>query len=202
MLSEQWPSCSATASRTPVPDPMTLAIRDGLPLAPLTTLGVGGTARHYLSAEYAEARRRRRALGLRARSAPADPGRRQQPGGGRRGLPRSGPAPGHPRHRDRRRAMASCGRADGRGGRALGRRGRPGRGASWAGLECLSGIPGPVGATPIQNVGAYGQEVAETMSGRGPRSRHPPRVVSPPARAGSPTATAASSEAIVIVMCC
>jgi UDP-N-acetylmuramate dehydrogenase len=32
-----------------------------------------------------------------------------------------------------------------------------------AGLECLSGIPGAVGATPIQNVGAYGQEVAETI---------------------------------------
>ncbi len=34
----------------------------------------------------------------------------------------------------------------------------------WAGLECLSGIPGSVGATPIQNVGAYGQEVAETIA--------------------------------------
>jgi len=33
-----------------------------------------------------------------------------------------------------------------------------------AGLECLSGIPGLVGATPIQNVGAYGQEVAETIT--------------------------------------
>jgi UDP-N-acetylmuramate dehydrogenase len=32
-----------------------------------------------------------------------------------------------------------------------------------AGIECLSGIPGLVGATPIQNVGAYGQEVADTM---------------------------------------
>ncbi|HVY44687.1 MAG TPA: UDP-N-acetylmuramate dehydrogenase, partial [Minicystis sp.] len=32
------------------------------------------------------------------------------------------------------------------------------------GLECLSGIPGDVGATPIQNVGAYGQEVAETVT--------------------------------------
>ena len=31
------------------------------------------------------------------------------------------------------------------------------------GLECLSGIPGRVGATPIQNVGAYGQEVSETI---------------------------------------
>jgi UDP-N-acetylmuramate dehydrogenase len=32
-----------------------------------------------------------------------------------------------------------------------------------AGLECLSGIPGLAGATPIQNVGAYGQEVAQTL---------------------------------------
>jgi UDP-N-acetylmuramate dehydrogenase len=33
-----------------------------------------------------------------------------------------------------------------------------------AGLECLSGIPGRVGATPVQNVGAYGQEVAEAIT--------------------------------------
>lgn len=33
----------------------------------------------------------------------------------------------------------------------------------WAGLECLSGIPGLVGATPIQNVGAYGQQVGDTL---------------------------------------
>ncbi|HEX6506369.1 MAG TPA: UDP-N-acetylmuramate dehydrogenase, partial [Chloroflexota bacterium] len=35
--------------------------------------------------------------------------------------------------------------------------------AGLAGFECLSGIPGSVGATPIQNVGAYGQEVSETI---------------------------------------
>ena len=34
----------------------------------------------------------------------------------------------------------------------------------WAGLEALSGIPGMVGATPIQNVGAYGQEVSHTLA--------------------------------------
>jgi len=33
-----------------------------------------------------------------------------------------------------------------------------------AGLECLSGIPGRAGATPIQNVGAYGQEVSDTIT--------------------------------------
>ena len=33
----------------------------------------------------------------------------------------------------------------------------------WAGLECLSGIPGYVGASPVQNVGAYGQDVSETI---------------------------------------
>jgi UDP-N-acetylmuramate dehydrogenase len=33
----------------------------------------------------------------------------------------------------------------------------------WAGLECLSGIPGQVGATPIQNVGAYGQDVGGAL---------------------------------------
>ncbi|MFC3994623.1 UDP-N-acetylmuramate dehydrogenase [Nocardiopsis sediminis] len=33
-----------------------------------------------------------------------------------------------------------------------------------SGIECLSGIPGRVGSTPIQNVGAYGQEVAQTIA--------------------------------------
>lgn len=52
---------------------------------------------------------------------------------------------------------------------------RVGAGESWdrlvasavsrglAGLECLSGIPGSAGGTPIQNVGAYGQEVSDTI---------------------------------------
>jgi UDP-N-acetylmuramate dehydrogenase len=34
-----------------------------------------------------------------------------------------------------------------------------------SGVECLAGIPGSVGGTPVQNVGAYGQEVASTITG-------------------------------------
>src|SRR5580693_3608722 len=35
---------------------------------------------------------------------------------------------------------------------------------SYGGLECLAGIPGTVGGTPVQNVGAYGQEVSATIT--------------------------------------
>lgn len=36
--------------------------------------------------------------------------------------------------------------------------------SGWAGVETLSGVPGTVGATPIQNVGAYGQQVSDTIA--------------------------------------
>jgi UDP-N-acetylmuramate dehydrogenase len=54
-----------------------------------------------------------------------------------------------------------------------------------AGLECLSGIPGSAGATPIQNVGAYGQEVAETI--------HSVRVLERRAAAGGAAAGGAAA---------
>ena len=46
----------------------------------------------------------------------------------------------------------------------------------WVGLEALSGIPGSVGATPVQNVGAYGQEVSQTVSRVRAWDRHEARV--------------------------
>ena len=69
-----------------------------------------------------------------------------------------------------------------------------------AGVESLSGIPGSIGATPIQNVGAYGQEVAETIvsvralhreSRRGRRAARPWTAASPTARARSSASPAA-----------
>ncbi|XXU12280.1 UDP-N-acetylmuramate dehydrogenase [Sorangium sp. So ce854] len=142
-------------------------MRASVPLAPLTTLGVGGPARFYAEAadeaavveafRFAEARgvplfvlgggsnlvvsdRGVDALVLRVRV---------------RGIERVGGEGG-----------AQAGRALVRAGAGEGWDDLVARAVAegWAGVECLSGIPGDVGATPIQNVGAYGQEVAETIA--------------------------------------
>lgn len=47
----------------------------------------------------------------------------------------------------------------------------------WSGIECLSGIPGSAGATPIQNVGAYGQEIAERIASVRAYDRHADEIV-------------------------
>ncbi len=139
-----------------------MLIREDVPLAPLTTLGVGGPARYFTEArseaEVLEAVdfARRRGLplfvlgggsnvlvadsgfaGLVLKIAIADVASRQAPEGSVIFV-----------------AGAGC-EWDGLVQQTVD--------AGCAGLECLSGIPGTVGATPVQNVGAYGQEVSQTI---------------------------------------
>ena len=136
-------------------------IRDGVPLAPFTTLELGGPARHFVEAadeaavvealRWADGRKLPVALlgggsnvvvsdagfdGLLIRVATR--GLQFETSGGDAIVTAAAGEPWD----------ALVAQAVGRG---LG------------GVECLSGIPGLVGATPIQNVGAYGQEVAETI---------------------------------------
>ncbi|MGK3999300.1 UDP-N-acetylmuramate dehydrogenase [Sorangium sp. So ce1024] len=149
---------------------MSLEIRESVPLAPLTTLGVGGPARFYAEAadEAAVVEAFRFAE---ARGAPLFVL------GGGSNLVVSDRGVDALVLRVRVRGIELAGGRDagddGRGPRVLVRSGA-GEGwddlvaravaEGWAGVECLSGIPGDVGATPIQNVGAYGQEVAETIA--------------------------------------
>jgi UDP-N-acetylmuramate dehydrogenase len=142
-----------------------MTIQENVPLAPLTTLQVGGAARYF-----AELRRedevREAAQFAKARDLPlfvlgggsnlviADsgwPGLVLKVAIGGITSPRANDAPGNA-------VLFSVG-----------------AGVNWddfvaqavvqncAGVECLSGIPGSVGGTPVQNVGAYGQEVADTI---------------------------------------
>ncbi|WP_437295683.1 UDP-N-acetylmuramate dehydrogenase [Sorangium sp. So ce426] len=158
---------------------MSLDVRESVPLAPLTTLGVGGPARYFAEAEgeaavveafrFAEARgvplfvlgggsnllvadRGVDALVLRVRVRGIElmGGRGEASGGDASGREIGGGEAG------RALVRAGAGEAwDDLVARSVAE--------GWAGVECLSGIPGDVGATPIQNVGAYGQEVAETI---------------------------------------
>lgn len=138
-----------------------LTILDGVPLAPLTTLGIGGPARHYTrigaseQLAWALAWARERDLDVLVL------------GGGSNLLIGDRGFPGLVVHV----VIDGVDYAVAGGSTEV----TAGAGESWdglvaavvgrglAGVECLSGIPGFVGATPIQNVGAYGQEVAETI---------------------------------------
>jgi UDP-N-acetylmuramate dehydrogenase len=141
---------------------VTLTVRDDVPLAPLTTLELGGPARHLVEAaseaDVAEALRWAAARGVPALVL----------GGG------SNVVVGDAGYEGLVIRVAIRGRAFAApaGGEV---RVTVAAGEPWddvvadtvarglAGLECLSGIPGLAGATPVQNVGAYGQEVADTL---------------------------------------
>jgi UDP-N-acetylmuramate dehydrogenase len=137
-------------------------VQENVALAPLTTLGVGGSARFFLRAEsvgdveaaVAFARERRLplfVLGGGSNLLVSDQGWA--------GLVlRIGMLGIDERHEESRMVF------------------QVGAGVDWddfvahcvawncGGIECLSGIPGSVGGTPVQNVGAYGQEVSETIA--------------------------------------
>jgi UDP-N-acetylmuramate dehydrogenase len=136
----------------------TLQIRENITLAPFTTFGIGGPARYFATAaneaevEQAVAWASDRGVSLFIL------------GGGSNLLVRDAGFDGLVLH------IAICG-IERIGADLL----NVGAGEGWdglvdhaiglglAGIECLAGIPGSVGGTPVQNVGAYGQEVSETI---------------------------------------
>jgi UDP-N-acetylmuramate dehydrogenase len=140
-------------------------LQENIPLAPLTTIAIGGLARYFIEAKTVAEVQEAVALGA-SRHLPlfllgggsnvlvadsgwpglvlkiAIPGIEQRPGGNKAGKIVFDVGAGESWDRFVSHAVvARCG-----------------------GVECLSGIPGSVGGTPVQNVGAYGQEVADTIA--------------------------------------
>jgi UDP-N-acetylmuramate dehydrogenase len=139
-----------------------MIVQENKPLAPLTTFGIGGPARYFVEAA---------SIGD-VQGAVAWADAKKLPlfvlGGGSNLLVSDSGWPGLV-------LKISIGGIEWRGEREGKMLFDAGAGESWdgfvsravaadcAGVECLSGIPGSVGGTPVQNVGAYGQEVAETI---------------------------------------
>jgi UDP-N-acetylmuramate dehydrogenase len=138
-----------------------LAVRERVPLAPFTTLGVGGAARWFVEAPDEAAARAAHAW-ARERGVPL-----RVLGGGSNLVVSDG---GVEALVVRVALQGLTTREVGGALELTAAAGEPWDGVvraavdrGWAGLECLSGIPGLVGATPIQNVGAYGQEVSDSV---------------------------------------
>jgi len=136
-------------------------VRENVPLAPMTTIGIGGPARHFAEVTTAEA------LVAGAQWARAEGKPLFVLGGGSNIIVADRGLDGlvlrvsirgfeHDVNADDVTLSAGAGEEwDPLVAYCVER--------GWAGFECLSGIPGRVGATPIQNVGAYGQETRDTM---------------------------------------
>jgi UDP-N-acetylmuramate dehydrogenase len=138
-----------------------MTIQENIPLAPLTTLQVGGTARHFAAAASEDE----------VREAAHFAKSKQLPlfilGGGSNlvvsdsgwpGLVLKIAINGITSRTEERTVSFDVGAGvdwDNFVARAVA--------SNCAGVECLSGIPGSVGGTPVQNVGAYGQEVSDTL---------------------------------------
>jgi UDP-N-acetylmuramate dehydrogenase len=136
-----------------------MEIRENVPLAPLTTLGVGGPARFFVRAESASdveeavAFARKKGLALFALGGGSNVLICDQ---GWHGLVLQIGIPGIEEHGNGRFTVGGGVDWDTFVAHCVSRH--------YAGIECLSGIPGSVGGTPVQNVGAYGQEVSETIT--------------------------------------
>ena len=144
--------------------PLDNVLEENKPLAPFTTLGVGGRARWFVEAkteeEVAETAAWARDRGVRLLVM----------GGGSNLVVSDTGFDGLVLHMALRGIVVEDA-GDDSGQRTF----RAGAGEDWdsfvartieedcAGLECLAGIPGTVGGTPVQNVGAYGQEVSSTI---------------------------------------
>ena len=138
-----------------------MQLRENVPLGPLTTLGVGGPARYFFEARSEEDVCEAVAW-ARARTLPLF-----VLGGGSNLVVSDAGWPGlvakialkgvtdHAREGKRVFDVQAGEDWDEFAARTVS--------AGCAGLECLSGIPGTVGGTPVQNVGAYGQDVSETI---------------------------------------
>ena len=135
--------------------------REHVPLAPLTTLGVGGSARYYMRAGSVE----------RVQFAHRWAADRNLPvfilGGGSNVVVADEGFAGLVLHivigGATVREVGDDATIDAGAGESWDRLVARVVDKDFAGMECLSGIPGFVGGTPIQNVGAYGQEVADII---------------------------------------
>jgi len=157
-----------------------IEIAEGVELAAKTTLGVGGPARYFIEAQHeaaiVEALRWARRLGVPVCVL----------GGGSNVVVSDGGFEGLV---VRVATLGSTHEQHGRDVELTAAAGEPWDALvaftverGWAGFECLSGVPGLVGATPIQNVGAYGQEVSETIRSVRVYDRHLDRTLElPPA---------------------
>jgi len=139
-----------------------MQIQENVPLAPLTTLKVGGPARYFAEARTtAEVRSglsftRDRGLDLFVLGGGSN---LVVSDSGFQGLVLRVSIPGIEERAEKDRVLFTVGAGeewDRFVARAIVR--------NCAGVECLSGIPGSVGGAPVQNIGAYGQEVAHTIA--------------------------------------
>ena len=135
--------------------------RENVSLAPLTTIGIGGPARFFFRATSVDELREALAW-ARERAHPVF-----LLGGGSNLLISDDGFPGVVIHLDKRgifvESEAEYAMVKVSAGEPWDDFVRTAVERGWAGIECLSGIPGSTGATPIQNVGAYGQDVSETI---------------------------------------